>query len=90
MGSPTLGLDAHDLLGCTVFFLGKYAAARTHLEQGIALIDPMVQQAVALRYGEAPGVDCLTHAASTLWCLGYPAQALQRSQEALALAPPAS
>jgi predicted ATPase len=39
-----------------------------------------------LRHGEAPGVRCLAVAASTLWCLGYPAQALRRSQEALALA----
>ena len=35
---------------------------------------------------EAPGVRCLAVAANTLWCLGYPAQAMQRSQEALALA----
>jgi predicted ATPase len=31
-------------------------------------------------------VRCLTHAALTLWCLGSPAQAVLRSQEALALA----
>jgi hypothetical protein len=34
----------------------------------------------------APGVACLDYAALTLWCLGYPAQAMRRSQEALALA----
>ena len=63
-----------------------YAAARTHLEQGIALIDPTAQRAQALRHDVAPGVRCLAYAALTLWCLGYPAQAVQRSQEALALA----
>jgi predicted ATPase len=31
-------------------------------------------------------VWCLAYAALTLWCLGYPAQAVGRSQEALALA----
>jgi predicted ATPase len=31
-------------------------------------------------------VRCLALAAHTLWCLGYPAQALRRGQEALALA----
>ena len=50
----------------------NYAAARTHLEQGIALTDPTTQRALALRYGEAPGVRCLALAANTLWCLGYP------------------
>jgi DNA-binding winged helix-turn-helix (wHTH) protein/predicted ATPase len=84
--SPRLRLDAHDLFGCTLFFLGEYAAARTPLEQGVALIDPTSQGAMALYHGEAPGVECLSHAASTLWCLGYPAQALRRSQAALTLA----
>ena len=55
-------------------------------EQGIALIDPTAQRAQALYHGAAPGVVCLVMAANTLWCLGYPAQAVRRSQEALALA----
>jgi predicted ATPase len=83
---PTPRLEAHDALGSTLFFLGEYAAAWTHLEQGIALTNPALQPALALHIGEAPGVRCLTYAALTLWCLGYPAQALRRSQEALALA----
>jgi predicted ATPase len=69
-----------------LFFLGEYAAARTHVEQGIALTDLATQQAQAFRHGLAPGVVCLAVAARTLWCLGYPAQAMRRSQEALALA----
>jgi adenylate cyclase len=74
------------LLGNILFFLGEYAAARTHLEQGIALTDPAAHRAQALHHGVAPGVTCLVHTALTLWCLGFPAQALRRSQEALALA----
>ena len=84
--TPTHLLEAHDALGHTLLHLGEYAAARTHLEQGIALTDPAAQRALVLRHGEAPGVRCLAVAALTLWCLGYPAQAVQRSQEALALA----
>src|SRR5438132_13481040 len=57
-----------------------------HCTQGMAWIDPMQQRAQAGTYGLAPGVQCLITAADTLWCLGYPAQAIQRSQEALALA----
>jgi predicted ATPase/class 3 adenylate cyclase/DNA-binding winged helix-turn-helix (wHTH) protein len=83
---PARLLEAHDALGHTLFFLGEYAAAQTHLEQGIALTDLTAQQAQALRHGAAPGVVCLAMAANTLWCLGYPAQALRRSQEALAQA----
>jgi hypothetical protein len=74
------------MLGTTLFYMGEYAAARTQLEQGIALTDPAAQRALCLRYGYAPGVSCLALAANTLWCLGYPAQAARRSQEALAQA----
>ena len=84
--APTRLLEAHEMLGNILFFLGEYAAARSHLEQGITLIDPMAQRALTLRHGEAPGVRCLAYAGWTLWCLGYPAQAVQRSQEALTLA----
>ena len=36
--------------------------------------------------GQDPGVGCRVYAARTLWLLGYPAQALARIHEALALA----
>jgi predicted ATPase len=83
---PTHLLEAHDVLGSTLVFLGEYRAARLHLEQGIALAAPAAQRAQALRNGVASGVACRAFAALTLWCLGYPAQAVQQSQEALTLA----
>jgi class 3 adenylate cyclase/tetratricopeptide (TPR) repeat protein len=83
---PTHLLEAHDALGSTLFFLGEYPAARAHLEQALTLIDPTAQRTLALRYGVAPGVWCLAFVALTFWCLGYPVQAMQRSQESLAQA----
>jgi predicted ATPase len=84
--APTPRLEAHDALGTTLFMVGEYTAARTHLKQGIALTDPVAQRAMVLRHGEAPGVRCLAYAGLKLWCLGSPTQALRRSQKALALA----
>ncbi|HEY5870730.1 MAG TPA: AAA family ATPase [Candidatus Tectomicrobia bacterium] len=84
--TPTLRLEAHEALGATVFFLGEYATAWTHYAQGIARIDPAAQRTLALHHGVAPGVRCLAQAALVLWCQGYPAQAVQRSREALILA----
>jgi class 3 adenylate cyclase/predicted ATPase len=84
--TPTLRLESHAALVAIVFSQGEYAMTRTHAEQGIALTDPRGQRAVAFRYDVVPGVICLECAAQALWCLGYPAQALRRSQEALALA----
>jgi predicted ATPase len=80
---PTRLLEAHDALGVILFLLGDYAAARTHLEQGIALIDLTAERDLALRHGAAPGMRCLIVAADTLWCLGYPVQAMRRCEEAL-------
>jgi DNA-binding winged helix-turn-helix (wHTH) protein/predicted ATPase len=83
---PTLRLEAHIALGTTLFHLGEYVTAWSYLEQGIALTHQTAQPSLAHRQGVAPGVRCLALAANTLWCLGFPAQAVQRSQEALALA----
>jgi predicted ATPase len=79
-------LEAHEILGTTLLFRGHYATAWRHLVQSLTRTDPTAQQALTLRRGEAPEVRCLAFAAYTLWCLGYPEQALRRSQEALALA----
>jgi predicted ATPase len=78
---------AHNILGQSLLFLGEFALAQDHLEQGIALYDPqkhnpLVSGAVV----QDSGVSCLSIAASALWCLGYPDQALKRIQEALTLA----
>jgi predicted ATPase len=84
--TPTLRLEAHAALGLTLCYLGEYATALMHLEQGIALTELAAQRALALHHDAVPGVRCLAVAANTLWCLGAPAQALRRSQEGLALA----
>jgi predicted ATPase/DNA-binding winged helix-turn-helix (wHTH) protein len=83
---PVPLLEAHEALGTTLFHLGEYAAARMHYEQVMARTNLTVQPALARCRGAVLGVTCLAHAALTLWCLGYPAQAVQRSQEALRLA----
>jgi len=86
VGDPALRLEAHYALGATLNYVGAFAAAQVHLEQGIALYDAQQHRAHAFRYGQDPGVFCRGYAAVTLWWLGYPDQALQRSYEALTLA----
>jgi predicted ATPase len=69
-----------------LFFLGKLAPARAHLEQGIGLYDPQLHYSPTFYYWCDPGVLCRGFAAKTLRLLGYPDQALKRSHEALTLA----
>jgi predicted ATPase len=83
---PIRSMIAHHALGGALFFQGELTRARKHLEQGIVLYHPQTHAACTFDCGQDPGVICLSHAALTLWHLGYPDQALQRSNEALALA----
>jgi predicted ATPase len=79
-------LAAHRALGATLFLLGAVASAYTNFAQGIALYDPQQHRASVFLHGQDSGVLCRSQAAWALWSLGYPAQGLARSQEAVTLA----
>jgi predicted ATPase/class 3 adenylate cyclase len=79
-------VEAHWAVGETLLYLGELVPARVLLEQGAALYDRQQHSLHAFLHGQDPGVFCLTHAAWTLYLLGYPDQALKRISEALALA----
>jgi predicted ATPase len=83
---PALAVAAHYALGFTWLNLGALPEARRHLEAGITRYTLDQRHAPVFRIGQDLGVACLSNAARTLWLLGYPAQALARLQEALALA----
>jgi predicted ATPase len=83
---PGYLLEAHRALAYALLWLGEFASARAHAEQGIALYDPCQHHAHAFLYGQNPGMTCRCYAALALWVLGYPDQALSRSHEALTIA----
>ena len=79
-------LEAHRMLGSTLYWTGEFSAARAHMEQGIALYDPQQHRSHAELFGFDPGVVCHAIEALALSILGYLDQAQQRMQTALALA----
>jgi predicted ATPase len=84
---PLLVLLGHWYLGFILFSLGEYTTALGHLEQVMAFYRPeQHHHGLVILRGSDPGPSALGYAACCLWCLGYPEQALKRSQEALALA----
>jgi predicted ATPase/class 3 adenylate cyclase len=83
IGDPALLVQAHRALGEALQNLGELVPAQEHLTQGSALYDPQQHRSHGFL---DPGVFCLSFAALVLWLLGYPEQALQRSQAALTLA----
>jgi predicted ATPase len=67
-----------------VHLMGEFVLARAHFEQSLALYDPQQHRAYGFVFD--PGVDGLCMLAQVLQILGYPDQALRRSQEGLTLA----
>ncbi|HEV8712472.1 MAG TPA: hypothetical protein VGX03_06550, partial [Candidatus Binatia bacterium] len=88
--NPAFLVQAYFALGLTLLALGELSSARKYLEQGSAVYDPQQHGFHAFLYGHNPGMSCLSFGALTLWHLGYPDQALNRSQEAVTLAQRAS
>ena len=86
-GDDPTGLHvAHTLMGGASFWLGEFAVAHTHFEEAIALFDPGQHRTLAFVYEPDPAAGALGYWGLTLWCLGYPDQALERIQRMLALA----
>src|SRR5262249_21348780 len=84
---PLLFAVAHYTLGFTWFCCGAMTQAQSHLEASAALYDPHQHRSYAFLYGgQDPGVACRSYRAWALWLLGYPDQALQGMQHAVALA----
>jgi len=83
---PLLIAMGHWHLGPPLFALGEYTTARAHLAQTIASYEPQHHHAHLVLHGSDAGLGALAYDALCLWCLGYPDQASQRSQEALARA----
>ena len=85
---PALLLGAHHALGVTLSNVGAFALARTHHEQGIALYDSQRHATPDTSPGSMQnhGVSFRAMVSWVLWELGYPDQAVQRSQEALTMA----
>jgi tetratricopeptide (TPR) repeat protein len=83
---PGFFVWAHAVLAQTLLMSGEFVQARAYAEQGIALYDAQQLRAQAFLSGTNAKTLCFTWACRALWSLGYPDQALQRSQEALAWA----
>jgi hypothetical protein len=84
---PALLLQAHlALMEEHCLKRGDLAAARTHLEQGLARYDPPQHRGHAFRYGYDPGVAFRAWGGWLLHFLGHPDQALECSRRGLALA----
>jgi predicted ATPase len=81
-----LRLQAHNVMQQPLLHMGEFADARRHQQQCQALYNAEQHATLTAVYGEDPGVGCMLYGAVTLWCMGYPEQALRSVREARRLA----
>jgi class 3 adenylate cyclase/predicted ATPase len=74
----------HYSSGRNLLFLGRFASSRSHLEEVLALYDPISHRSLVHQGGIHPQVGSHAHSGIDLFCLGYPDQAVARTDVAIA------
>jgi DNA-binding SARP family transcriptional activator/tetratricopeptide (TPR) repeat protein len=79
-------LLAHQILGVTCMFVGEFTRSLRHLQQVMVCYDRDTHHPLAFVLGQDPAVNSLLWQFYDLWYLGYPDQAVKRSEEGMVLA----
>ena len=86
IGDPSLMMLCHWYLGFILFCLGEYPESLKYLRQVTDIYDYRQHHQILVQVrGSDAGIGAMAYEACCLWCLGYPDQALKRSQETLEL-----
>jgi predicted ATPase len=73
----------HQSSGRNLMYTGRFTSSRSHLEAGLALYDPISHPSLIHWAGDDPHVVSQAFLGIVLFCLGYPDQALARSNAAI-------
>jgi len=82
-GKPAALLRAHAAMGELLVHAGRLRAAHYHIERGVRAFFAHDRQSFAT---QTPAVACLCYSAWAWWQRGYDQHALERAEQALALA----
>ena len=82
-GSRCVGLR---MLALERFHAGRYPPSLELVEHALSIYDPAVHRDLALRYGHDPRTAATNYKAWNLWHLGFPDQARNAAEQALAWA----
>ena len=80
-GDDGLILQGNMDCGWSLFFQGRLAPARVHLERVLALYDAERHSGHLFTFGDNPATSAGGCLAQVLWLLGYPQAALERSEQ---------
>jgi predicted ATPase len=70
--------------GRNLMFAGKFVLSRSHLDEVLALYDPISHRSLVHQTGSHPQVVAQGYLGIVLFCLGFPNQALVQSDAAIA------
>jgi tetratricopeptide (TPR) repeat protein len=85
-GDERFELTSHLILGAADLYTADYDGARQHLDQVMAIYDPVQHRDLAYQQGQDPGVQALAFLSRVYWLQGYPQRALDKCDEAMKLA----
>ena len=74
----------HGCSGRDLLLAGRFASSRSHFEEVLALYDPISHGSLVHQTGSHPGPVSQGYLGIALFCLGFPDQALARSNAAIA------
>ncbi len=83
---PLLLAAIHHIVGFSTTVRGEFAEGLAHVDYMIRVYDPQQYHGLTYTFGTDPMISALSWSSWDLWFLGYPEQALKRSEAALALA----
>jgi predicted ATPase len=83
---PSMRVDGHLVLGASLALQHDLHGGLEHLDKAIDYFESEGHRSRRFRLGNNPGVACFTTSALTLWMLGFPDQALERANRAVAVA----
>jgi predicted ATPase len=74
---------AHRLMGINSLYTGEIAQGRAHLDQSIALFNPLEHRPLLMGFGTDAWVAALSVRSLALWALGHPEAALADTERAI-------
>lgn len=83
---PRTIVETEELLACSRFHQGHFAAALQHTARALAAYQDGAHRTLNAEFGVNPAVSCIHWAALANWYLGHPETAVQHSERALHLA----
>ncbi len=73
----------HTSSGRTLLYMGRFASSRSHLEEALALYDPISHRSLGHQAGFHPHINSQALLGNALFFLGFPDQALAKSNAAI-------